>query len=147
MPSKPPFKTTVKIPIRFADVDSMGHVNNAKYLTYFEEARVAYFKKIPVLDFRNFEKTTRKSFILAEVSCQFKSPAALGETLAVSTGVTSTGRSSFVMEYEIVEESSGRLVATGRSVQVCFDYGEGKSIPLTQEIKDYFGIDNQPQDG
>lgn len=133
-------KTMTKIPVRFADVDSMGHVNNAKYFTYFEEARVAYFRKIPPLDFRAFgrTRTTQKSFILAEISCQFKSPAALGETLVVSTGVTSTGRSSFVMEYEIVEESANRLVATGRSVQVYFDYEEGKPIPLTEEIKGYF---------
>lgn len=134
------FKTQVTIPVRFVDVDSMGHVNNAKYMTYFEEGRVAYFKKIPQLDFRNFGKEgeSKKSFILAEVTCQFKSPAALGETLIVSTGVTSTSRSSFVMEYEIVETSSGRLVATGRSVQVCFDYDQGKSIPLSEDLKKAF---------
>lgn len=133
-----PFKTTVTIPVRFADIDMMGHVNNAKYLTYFEEAREAYAKKIPAFDFREFGKTTHVSFILAEVCCQFKSPAVLGETLIVSTDVTSTGKTSFVMEYEIVEESSKRLVATGKSIQVCFDYKLGKSVPLTDEIKKSF---------
>ena len=132
------FKTTIALPVRFADVDSMGHVNNAKYFTYFEEARVAYFKKVPELDFRQFGGGHRRSFILAEVSCQFKSPAVLGETLVVSAGVTSTGRSSFVMEYEMIEESSYRLVAIGRSAQVYFDYETGKSLPLPEEIKQRF---------
>lgn len=130
-----PFTSKIRIKVRFADIDCLGHVNNAKYFTYFEEARMAYFEKIPELDFRQLGKTNPKSLILAEVTCQFKSAAILGETLVLSTGVTSVGRSSFVMGYEMAEEQSGRLVALGRSVQVYFDYETGKPLPLPEELK------------
>lgn len=130
------YAVSTQIEIRFADVDSLGHVNNAKYFTYMEQARMAYFKKLGLLDFTQLEYPPKESVILASIQCDFKSPAYLGEFLEVRIRVAKLGKSSFEMEYEIVETTSERLVATGQSSQVYFDYQTQKSRPLTPEIKE-----------
>ena len=125
------FPVVVPIAVRFRDLDAMGHVNNAVYLTYFEMARVAYHQTLtglPSLDFHDFD------FIMAEVTCRYRSPAHLGETLLVGIRVASVGRKSFVFEYEMREQAGGRLVAEGSSVQVMYDYREQRSKPVSDEF-------------
>jgi acyl-CoA thioester hydrolase len=120
----------VPIEVRFRDIDAMGHVNNAVYLTYFESARVAYHETVrgrPTEDFRDFQ------FILAEVTCSYRSPAYLGETLLVGIRISSVRRKSFVFEYEMREKCTGRLVADGRSVQVAYDYRAGRTRVVSKD--------------
>ena len=128
-------KIQKEIPVRFSDLDALGHVNNAVYFTYMEEGRMEYFKQFPNMNFKGLPKA---SFILADIACQFKSPAFLGETIGVKLRTTEIKNSSFIMEYRLEEKTSGRLVATGSSVQVYFDYQNKKSIPLTPELKKTF---------
>jgi acyl-CoA thioester hydrolase len=66
-------------------------------------------------------------FILAEVTCRYRSPATLTDRLLAEIWVSSVGRKSFVFEYRIFDEGSGRLVAEGRSVQVWYDYAIGQT--------------------
>lgn len=132
------FKVFTKVKVRFADIDSMGHVNNAKFFTYMEQARVEYFRKIPELDFRTQEGTPGVSVILASIRCDFLSPAYLDEELTVSIRVSEIGRSSFSMEYKIQDTGTGRDVARGESTQVYFDYKNEKSLPITPELRKKF---------
>lgn len=125
-----------EVKVRFVDVDSLGHVNNAHYFTYFEQARIAYFKNFPVLDFTSTQYQASKSLIVASISCQFKSPAYLDEVLQVKIRTTKMGRSSFVLEYEITEKKSSRLVAIGESVMVYYDYQLEKSEPISPELRE-----------
>lgn len=135
----PDFKIQTKLRVRFADVDSMGHVNNAKFFTYMEQGRVAYFKNFPELDFTLRHPSEGTSLILAQIQCRFLSPALLEEELTVKLRVTQMKRSSFVMEYEISEEKSGRLVATGESAQVYYDYALKKSLEIPEGLRKKFG--------
>ncbi|MGI8783214.1 MAG: acyl-CoA thioesterase [Acidobacteriota bacterium] len=122
----------IRIEVRFRDLDAMGHVNNAVYLTYFETARSAYYRRLTGKKLKALEEF---DFILAEVTCSFRSSAYFGETLLVSLGVTEIGTRSFVFEYEVTEEDSNRLVATGRSVQVMYDYAAKKTKPIPSELR------------
>ncbi len=133
------YQVQTKVQVRFADVDMMGHANNAHYFTYFEQARLAYFKNFSELDFTLPKAGIGKSVILASISCQYRSPAYLDETLIVKIRTKEIGRSSFTMEYEMMEEKSGRLVATAESVQVYFDYETKKSIEISEELRRKFG--------
>ncbi|MFO1519171.1 MAG: thioesterase family protein [bacterium] len=133
-----PFHISTKIHVRFADCDMFGHVNNAKFITYMEQSRVEYFKHFPEIDFIEKKQDPDLSIILAEVTCTFKSPAYLDETLLVKIRASELKRSSFVMEYEMVEEKTSRLVATGRTVAVMFNYREQKSIPIPENIRKRF---------
>ena len=125
------FPIVAPIVVRVRDIDSMGHVKNAVYLTYFEIPRVAYHQALAggaPLGATDFD------FILAEVTCRYRSPAYLGETVLVGIRVGSVGRKSFTLEYDMREQASGRLVAEGHSVQVMYDCGQRRSRPLTDEF-------------
>lgn len=127
------FRYKVEVQVRFRDLDPMNHVNNAVYFTYFEIARIAYFGELTgATDPRELDT------ILAEATCTYRSPAVYGERLDVWVRAASLGRSSSVFEYRIVEQTTGRLVATGRSVQVMYDYASGRPMPIPPELRARF---------
>ena len=127
------FRYKVEVEVRFRDLDAMNHVNNAVYFTYFEIARIAYYGELTgATDPRELDT------ILAEATCTYRSPAVYGERLDVWVRAASLGRSSSVFEYRIVEQTTGRLVATGRSVQVMYDYVAGRPVPITPELRARF---------
>jgi acyl-CoA thioester hydrolase len=129
----------VKVPVevRWRDLDALGHVNNAVYFTYFEHARMGYIRALlsdtPMIDSRT-PLPRDFQFILAEVTCRFRSPATLGDRLTVAIYVSQVGRKSFVFEYRLTDEVSGRLVAEGCSTQVWYDYAAGESRLVPEEI-------------
>jgi acyl-CoA thioester hydrolase len=108
----------------------MGHVNNAVYLTYLEVARFTYWRDV----WGGYSWGDVK-FIMARVEIDYKMPAEQGDVLDVRLGITSFGRTSFVFEYEVLNQS-GSVVATARSVQVMYDYAAHKPVPVLQEFKD-----------
>ncbi len=124
------FPLVVPVQVRFRDLDALGHVNNAVYLSYLEMARVAYVQsRFGLSHPRDF------SFILARVEIDYKSPVTLGERLMVGIGVSHVGQRSFRFAYEIREASSGRLVAQAETVQVMYDYQAQKPIAIPDEIR------------
>jgi acyl-CoA thioester hydrolase len=127
------FRYKVEVQVRFRDLDPMNHVNNAAYFTYFEIARIAYYGELTgSTDPRDLD------MILAEATCSYRSPAAYGERLDVWVRTASLGRSSSVFEYRIVEQTTGRLVAIGRTVQVMYDYAAGRPTPMPPELRGRF---------
>jgi len=134
-----PEPTPVRVPIdiRWRDLDALGHVNNAVYLTYFEHARLGYIRAI-VGDHAEIDRRTLLprgfQFILAEVTCNYRSAATLGDRLQVSIYASQVGRKSFVFEYRIIDEVSQRLVAEGCSTQVWYDYGAGISGAVPEAV-------------
>jgi len=135
MPDPVPVK--VPIQIRWRDLDALGHVNNAVYLSYFELARLAYIRALLGEDAQIDPRTLLPvdfQFILAEVTCHYRSPATLRDQLVVAIWVSQVGRKSFVFEYRITDEVTGRLVAEGCSTQVWYDYAAGESRPVPGEI-------------
>ena len=132
------FYRCTKMKVRFGDCDMFGHLNNAKYITYLEQARVDYFRDFPGINFQAPQEKVNHSMILAEVTCSYKSPAFMDETLLVKVRTSELKRSSFIMEYELVEENTERLVATGRTVGVMYDYKAKKSVAIPEEFRKKF---------
>jgi acyl-CoA thioester hydrolase len=120
-----PFRFSITFDIRWRDLDALGHVNNAVYFTYLEEARVRYLRELEMVS----DNPVEVGIILAGSSCQFKSPLELGEQVTVRLRVRELRNSSFVIEYRI-EGDGGRLAATADSVQVCYDYEERHPVPI-----------------
>jgi acyl-CoA thioester hydrolase len=127
----------VSIDARWRDLDALGHVNNAVYLSYFEHARMGYIRAllgdVPMMDNRT---PLPKDFqvILADVRVSFRSPALLSDALTVSIWVAKVGRKSFVFDYRMDDEKSGRLVAEASSTLVWYDYAAGETRPVPEEI-------------
>ena len=127
------FRYSTPITVRFRDCDPMGHVNNAVYLTYLEVARFAYWND--VAGGRWFGDV---GFIVARAEIDYKASAVTGDTVHVHLGITGLGRTSFVFEYELVDQS-GKLIATAKTVQVMYDYAQKKPVPLLDDFKTHIG--------
>ena len=119
-----------EIDVRFRDCDPMGHVNNAVYLTYLEAARFAWWRQA-----FGPSGITDHGFIVARVEIDYRKPALPGERLIVRLRVVGLGKSSFTVAYEILNGRTHELVAEGKSVQVAFDYTQGKSVPLSDNLR------------
>jgi acyl-CoA thioester hydrolase len=102
--------------VRFHDVDAMGHVNNAVYSTYLEQARIGVLGDL-------------EPFILARVEIDFRAELRSGEEIEVRTRCSRVGTKSFELEHQIW--AGERLAADARSVLVGYDYETGTSVPLS----------------
>ena len=105
---------------RFRDCDALGHVNNAVYSTYLEQARLSMLGKLD-------------SFILARVEIDFLAQLRAGDELEIRTRCSRIGTKSFELEHEIW--SDGTAAARGQSVLVAYDYARGESVPLPDEVR------------
>jgi acyl-CoA thioester hydrolase len=124
------YRFCVPAEIRFNDLDGMGHVNNVVYLTYMEDARIAWWLR--VTGRRGIDAV---DMILARTEIDYRSPASFGESLEVGVRCASMRRSSFVLEFAIEERKTGRLVAEARKVLVHYDYEAARPVPLTLEVR------------
>jgi acyl-CoA thioester hydrolase len=122
---------TIAIEVRFRDLDAIGHVNNAVYLTYIESARVAYW-----LHVTGRTGISAVDIILARAEVDYRSPVVLGETIEVAVRTVSMRRSSFVLAFTMTEKGSGRVVAEARNVAVYYDYAAARSQPIPEGIRD-----------
>ena len=130
------FKHTTPIQIRFSDIDAMGHLNNAIYLTYFEIARVRYLDQIPNIDWDD----KRYGLIVAKAEVNFKAPVFLSDIIEVHIRTSHIGTKSFAVEYEMVKvlaNGERSIAATGTTIQVAYDYTEHKSVPLLEQWKQF----------
>lgn len=106
--------------VRFNDLDGMGHVNNAVYSTYLEQARLAWFGQD--------ERMPLEDVILARTEIDFRSPLSVGEVVEIGVRLSRLGTKSFELEYEM--RAGGRLVAEAKSVLVGYDYEHARSIEV-----------------
>lgn len=115
---------TLRLTVRFRDCDPYGHVNNAVYLTYLENARFALWKAQQM-----------RGVILARAEVDYRAQATYGDELDVRVRLAGFGRTSFRYEYEIVDVTTGDLVVTAKTVQVHYDYERQVPVELTDEIR------------
>jgi len=120
------FGHVVEQRVEFRDLDGLGHVNNAVYLSYVETARLAYMQD--VLGPLELEELG----IVAEARIIFRSPAFLGENLEVGTRVVAVGDKSMRFDFEI-HGADGRLVADGHTVHVTYDYAMRTPIAVPED--------------
>ena len=129
-------KVVTDITVRFRDIDSMGHVNNAVFLTYFEEGRKDFLES--VLEVVNPEDYP---FILAHISCDFLRPVKLGDRVSLQTWIGEIGEKSFRFKYQIVDRNDESITYTkGESVMVLFDYKGKKTIPIPKDFLERISV-------
>jgi acyl-CoA thioester hydrolase len=125
------FIYSVPIEVRFADLDVLGHLNNAKYSTYIEQARITY-----VRDVCNWNGNwLHLGMILARTEIDYKLPIEFGEPVRVYVRVSRLGNKSFDFEYAIVKNED-ELAAMAKTVIVAYDYEKGESIAVPQQWRE-----------
>lgn len=122
---------TVNIPVRWGDMDAFGHVNNSRYFTYFEQARVIWFERMGVI-----EPGLSSYPILFDASCRFIRPVTYPATVAIKVYIAEPGNSSFMTYYEL--DVAGEVFATGSSKVVWVDYKTGRSQRFPDTIRQLF---------
>ncbi len=115
------------IEVRYGDLDPQGHVNNARYLTYLEQARIHYVKHLGLWQGGSFLDI---GFILADVHITFRTPIQFGQPVRVGVRITHLGNKSLEMGYCLEDTHTGQELATGSSVLVTYDYHTGQTISI-----------------
>jgi len=126
---------STNIEVRFRDLDALGHVNNSVYFTYFEEGRKHFSKRVfGVSDISDFK------FIMAHIQCDFIRPIQFNDHAVLQMWVKNIGTKSFSFEYRLVDLSDEAMVyATGKSIQVCYDYEKNSSIEVPAKMRESLG--------
>jgi acyl-CoA thioester hydrolase len=134
VPEASEFRCHVPIQVRFRDLDAMGHVNNAVYVSYLEIGRAAYLREALGAAMDLGTAFDRFPFIIAEITCRFLLPAGMDDGLHVHLRVDRVGERSFDFLYRVDREQGGQAVAAGRSVQVGYDYRTGQVAPVSGDF-------------
>lgn len=126
--AEPSFRFHHPVTVRFRDIDVAGHAHHADALIYFEEARWAYWQEVVGQGLEELD------YVLAECSVRWHARVLWPQTLSVGVRVCRLGRKHFEMEYE-VRSAEGEKLQSGRTVQVMYDYGAGRSKPMPEELR------------
>jgi acyl-CoA thioester hydrolase len=130
------------IEVRYGDLDPQGHVNNANYLTYIEQARIQYLVHLGL--FEEGQSFLDVGVILADAHLTFKSSIQFGQSVCVGVRVTRLGNKSLAMEYHIEDAMNGAELATGATALVAYDYRTHQTVPIPEDwrekIKSFEGL-------
>lgn len=134
MPALVPYKPE----IRFADIDAMGHVNNAVYFTYFEQARMHFFRQL-VDDKWDW---TVHGILVARNEVDYRIPILLHDSVSIEVFCKHIGTKSVTLAYKIMKSSKEGpvLCSSGASVLVCFNHTAQRTIEVPKEWRDAFAL-------
>lgn len=118
-----------KIQVRYADLDTMGHVNNSVYFTYFEYTRVYYFNQLLSEEW----KWDTDGVLVASNEISYLKPVLLNEIPEIELFLVKIGTKSFTLAYEL--RVNGELRTIGKSTLVGFNSKTNKSIAINNTWK------------
>ncbi|MDI1351675.1 MAG: thioesterase family protein [bacterium] len=116
--------------IAWGDMDALGHVNNARYFDYFQEARIEWLREM------NIVMTENTGPVVIHVACTYLKPLIYPATVTLLSNVHSLGNSSMIIDHDLYQHD--QLMAQGISKVVWIDYSQGKSVPLPLIIHHLF---------
>ena len=123
------------IQTRWKDMDSFGHINNAVYLTYIEDARTSFFKRWNLKD-------QSKSVIVASIKIYYISQIKHPSKLIIGSKISRIGNSSFDILSGIFADKQRNPAVISLVTCVCYDYEKSTSVEIYDEIKNDYLIKN-----
>ena len=123
---------TMRIKIRGYHCDFYGHVNNARYLEFLEEARWAYLET--GLDLGDW-KRRGLGFVVAAVTINYRRPAGLNVVLEIRSHLKSLGAKSGVIHQDVVDTETGGAVADADVTFAVIDTTTGRAVPMSEDIR------------
>lgn len=131
-------------PMRWGDMDALGHINNTLFFRYMEQARCDWIYQFGgTLDPNNIE-----GFVVINAQCTFLRQLTFPGQVRVNVWLGEVGRSSVMSYYELHKinpngELDANPYATGAAKMVWVHYAEGKSRPLPDFVRAYCVRPNQ----
>ena len=126
------------IQVRYAETDQMGVVYYANYFVWFEVGRGGWCKA-KGFSYRDMEEQDGRFMTVAEATCRYRAPARYEDDIAVRTRVEAPKDKVVRFHYEIVNRTSGRLVATGTTVHVVTD-ASMRPARIPDRYRSLFGL-------
>jgi len=125
------------IPVRYRDLDTLNHVNNAIFSTYFEEARIHFIREVPEL-LKEMEQGY--SFVLAHLEIEFVRPAEYPGDMLVGSGVRSLGNTSIDSLQAIFHAEDKSLLAVAETSGVWFNLDRQRParLPEIADADDFY---------
>ncbi len=130
------FRFQYPISVRYGDLDPQWHVNNSKFLTYIETARLHYLLELGLFDGHSFNDLP---FIVADVHVKYLQPILPTDDVVVAMGITRIGNKSVTMEYEVLSADRARQFAAAETIMVAYDYYSKSSVPVSAELRRIIG--------
>jgi len=128
---KSEFDFSIRIDVRFSEVDMFGHMNNVATFDYFEEARIKYMAHIGLFKDLSGDELP----VVGDLQCDYHKQVYFGETLYIYVKAQSVGNSSLDLHYLGINEQ-GDVCITGRGVIINMNKKTGKSAPLSTEHRE-----------
>jgi len=128
------FRFFHSIEVRYGDLDPQGHLNNAKYLTFFEAGRINYFTHLGL--FKPGQSFMDVNVIMAEVRITFLSAVEYGTPVKVGVRISKLGNKSMMVDQNIVHAETGEVLASGQVILVAYDYHAKKSVPISDAMRE-----------
>ena len=122
------FEYWTDIDLRFSDIDALGHVNNAIYVTYFEQARTDYFRDVMELGLDDLD------LVVAHLEVDYLRTIEWDQEVRAGVRVAKIGTKSFDMAYEI--RADDEVAATGQTVQVTLEPDGSGSRPVPESWRE-----------
>ena len=119
------FSYSTPIRVLWSDMDALGHVNHAKYITYFEMARCEFFLQHDIV-----VRNAPEGPVVAQAECRYRRAVSYPATVRVYLRATSIRQSAFRMEYAVYNEETSELAADGETLIIWTNYAEGRRAPL-----------------
>ena len=116
-------------PIRWGDMDALGHVNNAVDFRYFEQARLEWYERQVGALYNDSE-----GILIVDNHAEYLKPVVYPAHITIRMGGHSPGRSSFISTYTLTVEDV--LYTRGSSKVVWVDFRAGKSTPMPESIRE-----------
>ena len=117
-------------PIAWGDMDALGHVNNARYFDYFQEARIEWLRELKI------KMTEQMGPVVVHVACTYLKPVVYPATVTLRSRIYNLGNSSMMMDHDLYQDEV--LMAQGSCKVVWVDYTKNKSVPLPDSIRTSF---------
>ena len=125
----PTFNFYIPIEVRYGDLDPQGHVNNAKYLTYIEQARICYVHQLGLWQGGSFRDL---GIIMADAHITYRASIQFEQKIRVGACISRLGNKSMNMQNVIEDIDSGVELASASTTLVAYDYHSGKTIPIPE---------------
>jgi acyl-CoA thioester hydrolase len=132
-------ETTIRV--RYAETDQMGVVYHSNYFIWFEVGRVELCRHLG-FEYKQMEAEEDTLLVVADAHCRYKRSARFDDVLVVRTRVAQSQRRTLKFEYEVLDQQTGELIATGHTTHIVCDHlGRAKSLP--EKYRRYFPADER----
>ena len=127
--------------VHFYETDQMSIVHHSNYIRWFEEARVDFLEQVG----HGYDKAVSSGidFVLTGISCEYKSMVRFGETVKIYLNITHLEPFRITVTYEVVDDETGTLRATGTSKHCSFHRRRNRPVSLKKEMPELYEVFEQ----